>query len=279
MTTVTAVTGAAQRARRVTGAFMWLGATETVAYPMSVVLTFVVGPSSVPVMYYFVARLANSGPSVGSDYYTYLMLGFVGATALTGGLTAFGRSLNTAIQQGQFETYLVQPISWYTLPFALAAWPIVQSLLVALVMMLLALAFGAQIDLAGVPLALVVLGLGIAATHAIGTLAASVRVLSKKADPVVAFYTLAASIFGGQLFPITMLPVYIRPVAYLLPHTYVLNAMRKLLMPETAGLEGPSVMVSILILVGITMVLYVVCLYAFGRALEFGRRYGVLGGY
>lgn len=276
---VSRVGSAGQRIRQVTGAFMWLGATEALAYPMSLIITFVVGPAAVPVLYLFVSRLVDSGPGVGFDYYTFVMLGFAVNSAMTGGLTAFSGALNSAIQQGRFETFLVQPINWYTLPFALAAWPVVQALLVATVMWILATAFGAEIEFARMPLALLVLALGMAASHAIGTLAASVRVLSKKADPVVSLYGLAALVFSGQLFPVDMLPRFIRPIAYLLPHTYVLNAIRRILMPEGELLSGPSITASILILAGITVGLYVLCLYLFGKALEFGRQYGVLGGY
>jgi ABC-2 type transport system permease protein len=273
------VLGPARRVRRITGAFMWLGVTESVAYPLMLALNNVIGPSAVPILYHFVARLVPGGPDVGFDYYTFVIIGFVTTTALNGGLTAFSGAIDSAIQQGRFETFLVQPVSWYTLPFALAAWPIVLALLNATVMATIALALGASIELARLPLALLVLALGVAASHAIGTLAASVRLLSKKADPVVTLYNLGALVFSGALFPVSMLPGFIRPVAYLLPHTYVISGIRRTLMPHGDAVTGPSLGLSLAVLALSTIVLYTCCLYAFGRALEFGRRYGILGGY
>jgi ABC-type multidrug transport system permease subunit len=243
------------------------------------VLNNVIGPSAVPIIYRYVSRLVDAGPDVGFDYYTFVILGFATTTALTGGLTGFSREIDSAIQQGRFETLLVQPISWYSLPFAVAAWPIVLALLNATVMMSLGLAFGASIELLKLPLALLVLALGVAASHAIGTLAASVRLLSKRADPVVTFYSLGAAIFSGALFPVNMLPGFIQPLAYALPHTYVIFAIRRILMPEGDAIAGPSVAVSLAVLVASVAVLYALCLFAFGRALDFGRRFGVLGGY
>lgn len=265
--------------RRVIGAFMWLGFTEAMAYPLMIVISFIVGPSAVPVMYYFIARLVDSGAEVGFDYYTFAMLGFITANALVGGLTAFGQQLNSAIQQGRFETFLVQPVSWYSLPFALATWPMVQTTLVATVMALTALALGMNIEFTRLPAALLVTMLAMAASHAIGTLASSVRLLSKKADPVVAVYTVVASVFSGVLFPVSMLPAVIRPIAYLLPQTYALSAVRRILMPAGDQISGPSLPLSIGMLLGLTVLLYAIGLFAFGRALEFGRRYGILGGY
>ncbi len=264
---------------RVTGAFVSLGVAETFAYPMSLLLSNIFGPSVMPVIYRFVSRLVDSGPEVGNDYFTFVLIGFAINAALTGALSSFSGALNQAIQQGQFETYLVQPISWYSLPFALAVWPIVLGLTNATVTLGVGVLLGANIEFSQLPLALLVLVLGVAAAHAIGTLAAAVRVLSKKADPVVTIYGMAALIFSGALFPTSMLPALIRPLAYTLPHTYVISAIRRILMPDGAVVDGPSLGVSLTALVLSTCALYALSLLAFGRSLEFGRRYGVLSGY
>lgn len=267
------------RIRRITSAFVWLGASETTAYPMQLILNSIIGPTSVPIIYYFVAQLIDNSPQVGSDYYTFVMIGFVTMNFMNLSLSAFSGALNRAVQQGQFETYLVQPVSWYTLPFALAAWPIVMACVNASVMGAMALLLGFQMNWSGLPLAVVVLVLGMASSHAIGTLAASVRLLSKRADPVVALYTLLASILSGTFFPVTMLPRLVQPVANALPLTYVINAERLLLMKQPESLTGPSVMTSIIALSVITASVYAISLFAFGRSLDFGRRYGVIGDY
>jgi ABC-2 type transport system permease protein len=268
-----------RRARQITSAFMWMGFTETVNYPLSLILNNVIGPASLPIIYRFVSRLVADGPEVANDYYTFVIIGVVTTAALAGGLSAFGSEVDSAIQQGRFETYLVQPINWYTLPFALGAWPIMLRVISAGTMGVIGVLLGAHIELAALLPAMLVLFLGVAASHAIGTLAASVRLLSKKADPVVTLYTMAAAVFSGAMFPTTMLPPWVRPIAYLLPHTYVISACRRILMPDGELLGGPSLSWSLTVLSVSTVALYGVCLFAFGRSLEFGRRYGILGGY
>lgn len=268
-----------RRARQITSAFVWMGFTETINYPLSLILNNIIGPSSMPVIYRFVSRLVEDGADVANDYYTFVIIGIVATAALAGGLSAFGSEVDSAIQQGRFETYLVQPINWYSLPFALGAWPIMLRLVSAFTMGVLGLLLGAHITVSALLPAMLVLLLGVAASHAIGTLAASVRLLSKKADPVVALYTMAASVFSGAMFPVTMLPDWLRPIAYLLPHTYVISACRRILMPDGELLGGPSLSWSLTVLTLSTAFLYAVCLFAFGRSLEFGRRYGILGGY
>ena len=58
----------------------------------------------------------------------------------------------------------------------------------------------ADIKLSAIPLALVVLFLGVAACNAIGTLAASFLVLFKRGEPIIMLYSLAAAVLGGALF-------------------------------------------------------------------------------
>lgn len=270
---------AIHRIGRVTSAFMWLGVTETIAYPLMLITSFVLGPASAPVIYRFVSRLVESGANVGFDYFTFVVIGFFATIALNGGLTGFSGALGSAIQQGRIETFLVQPVSWYSLPFALGAWPIVLDMMNALIVVFVGMLLGARVEIDRVPAALIVLGLGIASSHAIGTLAASVRLLSKKADPVVSIYRLFVSIVSGAFFPVTLLPGFIQPIALVLPHTYVLTALRRLLMEQGDVMGGPSLGTSILVLGASTIVLYAIALFAFGRSLHFGREYGVLSGY
>jgi ABC-2 type transport system permease protein len=96
---------------------------------------------------------------------------------------------------------------------------------------------------------------------------------------VVSLYTLAATIFSGALFPIDLLPGFLRPISYLLPQTFVLTSIRRLLMSDGDLLSGPPIGLSLIALCVGSVALYVIGLTAFGRSLEFGRRYGILGGY
>ena len=274
-----AVMAQLERSRRVTGAFVWLGITESAAYPLMLILSSVVGPATLPILYQFISRLVESGPEVGFDYYSYAVLGFVATAALNGGLTAFSSAVTRAIQEGRFETYLVQPISWYSLPFALAAWPIALNLLNSTVILAFGLALGATFELTGVPAGLLILALGVAASHAIGTLAASVKILSKRADPIVLVYNTAATVFSGALFPVSLLPWFLKPISYLLPHTYVLSGLRRLVMERGDVIEAPSLATSVAVLTVSTVLLYSIGLFMLGRALDFGRRYGIIGGY
>jgi hypothetical protein len=91
----------------------------------------------------------------------------------------------------------------------------------------------------------------------------------------VALFSLAAAVLGGALFPIQVLPSWIRWMSYLVPHSYVISAERQLLMqnPPPGGLP---LYASIGILVAFCAVTFVAGLFVFDRALRLARRLGIL---
>jgi ABC-2 type transport system permease protein len=56
------------------------------------------------------------------------------------------------------------------------------------------------------------------------------------------FYGLGASVLGGALFPTSVLPDWISWANYLVPHSYVIDAGRQLLIanPPDGGLVPPT---------------------------------------
>jgi ABC-2 type transport system permease protein len=134
---------------------------------------------------------------------------------------------------------------------------------------------GASVNVSAIPLALLVLFLGIVACNAVGTFAAAFIVLFKRGEPVVVIYSLAASVVAGALFPVSVLPAWIRWISYLVPHSYVISAERQLLMTEPpAGEMSPLLSVGILAL--FCVVTFSAGLFVFDRSLRLARRLGIL---
>jgi ABC-2 type transport system permease protein len=267
-----------RRGGQVASAFIWMGYKEMLAYPLGFFITQISAVVST-LVYYFIAQLVLSGPNVGGDYYSFVVIGIVALQVMSVGLSAFTVGLDYIIQQGRFESFLVEPINWRILPFGLAAWPILVNLMTAFAMFVVAVLLGAEFRWDAIPLALVILVLGAAANHAVGVLAASVKVLAKRGDPVVGLYTLATTLLSGAIFPIALLPEVLRWISYCLPPTYVLSALRKILLPGSASLPGPSAGQAILLLLAFMAVLYPLAMFLYARALEYGRRMGLLAGY
>lgn len=265
------------RIRQTATAFMRAAIVEDLSYPMSLVL----GQMAVLVpifITFFIGGLVGQNEQVGGDYFTYATIGAAMAAALQSTLQGFGNRLQQIQDRGLFESILVEPISWTWMPIGVNQWNMVRGFVNAVLILLLGVPLGASYTWAGLPVALLLLLIGMLAASAIGVLSASLMVLAKRSQPVVVLYGLAASIFGGAAFSLDQLPSWIRPISYVFPHTYVINGARSVLMsdPGTFQLDIPTALVGL----GVTtFVIGGIGLFLFRRSLEIARELGLLSGY
>lgn len=263
----------------VAGGFLRMGALKTMSYPLALAITQIQSVMELCI-YYFIAQIVNqSGTAVGSDYYTFVVLGVLGSLILSGAMQEFILELDESIQQGRLEMLLVEPVPWTLLPFGMAQWPIVLRGVNALIMVGLSLLLGAHYTISGFPVLIPIVLLGLGASLAIGMMAASIKILSKRADPILTIYSVGAAVLSGVFYPVDLLPPAARALSYLIPQTYVLSAMRKTLMPGGAEVTGPSPGRAIVILLIFNLVLYPPSVWLLKRSLNFGRRLGLLSGY
>lgn len=268
-----------RRTLGVMGAFFRLGWLTAIAYPLNFAMSYltVLMPA---VIYFFVAKLVeNPGDRVGGDYYTFVIVGLVGVQVLDAGLRTLGTEVQLAINRGWFEMILVEPIRWRLIPFGLVQWPIIRILVGIAVLVTASVFMGAEYNVQGIPAALLIIVLGISAGLTIGILSTGLKVLAKAGDPLLSLYMIAAQVLAGTFFPIEILPSWLRPISWLLPHTHVISSLRRALMPGGDALPGLELGQTILILVAFNVIFMPIAVFLFGRGLEYGRRLGVLSGY
>jgi ABC-type polysaccharide/polyol phosphate export permease len=268
-----------RRARLTALAFFDLGFSTARKYPLGFITQQIA--VVVPVfIYYFIAGFFDQGAAVvGGDYFTFVILGVVGMSTLNAGLRALSNEIDIAVSRGWFEMILVEPVPWPMLPFGMGLWQVANATFAEWVVFGLGLLLGVQVTWVGLPLALAIGLLGVTSGLAIGSAAASVKVLAKQGDPVLTFYSLAASIFSGVYFPVSQLPSWLRPFSYVFPHTYVVTGLRRTLMPGGATVTGPGVGTVIAVLGIVAVVGVPSAIAVFSRAMQFGRRIGALSGY
>src|SRR5690606_37129238 len=261
-----------RRLAQVAGAFFRIDWIDLTNYPLALAMRFL--NAFVPIItYLFVARLVDdSGSDVAFDYYTFVVIGIVAMGALAASLNSFGNSMLRLVEQGQLEMFLVEPVPWRSLPFAMMTMHGLMAVVMAVVTLVASVPLGASYRFSAIPLAFVILILGLVATLAIGIAGASVKVLSKRADPVLALYSIAAAILSGAFYPVDLLPGWLRTLSWIIPHTYVIQALRRVLMPAGEVLPGPDTPFAILALVVFCLVAYPIALWIFGRTLEYGRK-------
>jgi ABC-2 type transport system permease protein len=124
--------------------------------------------------------------------------------------------------------------------------------------------------------ALVVLALTVISASSLGIIAASFVMVIKRGDPINWGFGLLNGIFGGVYFPITVLPESIRWVAYLLPITYTLDAMRRALLQDASWGE---LGIDLIVLAGFASLLLPLSLAAFRYAVRRAKTEGSLTQY
>ena len=264
---------------RVAGAFLRMDFKLATAYPMMLAMTLIQATTAV-VIYLFVSRLVGvEGASVGGDYFTFVVIGIIATQFITAALLGLGTALVRAVQEGRFEMLLIEPIRWRVLPLAMIQWPILLQLVICSFVLTVACLMVADIRVAGLPMAALILLLGTLAGIAVSVLAASIRVLAKQGDPVIGLYVIAASILSGVYFPVSALPDKLELLSYVIPNTYVLNALRQVLMPGGDALPGGSPWIAVAALAAFNVVVFPIAIWLFGRSMEYGRKMGVLAAY
>ena len=81
--------------------------------------------------------------------------------------------------------------------------------------------------------------LGILACTAIGILSASIMVLAKRSQPILTLYGFASSLLAGAFFSVDQLPPFLQTLSLAIPHTYVINSARAVLMEDPGTFSIP----------------------------------------
>lgn len=276
---MTAVTRVTPRTglRSVAAAFLRMDSIEDISYPLSMSLSQL--STIAPVLiYYFVGQLVGESPEIGNDYFTFAVIGMSVSTMLQAALSGFGGSLQRAQNRGTFETLLVEPVPWVILPFAMNLWKVMLGVVGGTLTLLTGLVLGAHYIPAGIPQFVVLILLGILASMGIGILSASLMVLAKRSQPIIKLYGIASSLLAGALFSVDQLPDFLRPLALAIPHTYVINSARAVLMddPGTFSIPFGTAVLALSIFI---VVVSSIGLWLFSRSLQYARKMGLLSGY
>jgi len=258
-----------RRAYDMFAAFLRLDVIEEVMFPGSNAFRYCALVAPV-FTYLFQAKFLGA-----TSLYATTLVGVSVAAGLQFSLMGFTMRLQMAQERGVLETYLVEPVSWRLIPLAMNVWSSVVGAVTTCVMLALGWLLGARLDLGSAARFLGILVLGIVACNVVGLLSAAFLVLFKRGEPILAAYGLIASLLGGALFSIDVLPLWIRWASYLVPHAYVISASRSLLVPGYAG-DGIGLGAATVAILAFCAVGLPVALWLFHRALEYARRAGLL---
>jgi ABC-2 type transport system permease protein len=227
---------------------------------------------------FFIGGMVDPGTrglgEYGGSYFAFAVIGY-------GFYQYFNLSLSTfssAVQREQLTGCLEAMVGTQTRPetsILLSSLYALLSSLLELAVILVAgfLVFGVEIRSVNIASTALAFVLSIGVFTAFGILSAAFIIVLKKGDPLSWLFTTLNFILGGAFFPIEQMPDWMRSIAYFVPATYSLRALR-------AGiLNGQGIAelaVPLLVLAAIAAVMLPLSLLLFRRAVWKAKREGTL---
>jgi ABC-2 type transport system permease protein len=223
----------------------------------------------------FVSKLVNTGQFSGSStsYFKFTVIGLLFASILEP--TAVGTSMSARSDQvqGTLEYLATQPVRRIYLGLSWSAYGLLQSMVVAAVILLLTIPLGFSVSHVNVVVMVVVILLSIVIFAAVGNMGAGLVIVLQQGVPLVAGLLSIIGVISGTLFPITVFPPWLQVVAHLSPLTYALDALRSAVLADQ---PATSYLVDIAVLVGFAVVLVPLSAMVLERSFRIAQRRGTL---
>lgn len=226
---------------------------------------------------FFISRIfATVAENQAAEWRQPLAAWLIGLAVLSYFMTGFS-SLANAVraeqQQGTLEAVLMTPIGLPSLVIASSAWALVQATLYSSLYFVFGWLFFGVTFSGNYLLALAILILTTLVLAAIGILSASFAVVFKRGDPFALILGTGSALFSGVFFPTEMLGKYLQNISNLLPTTYGVSAIRRVLI-SGAGLAEVRGQITTLCI--FLVVLLPFSMWIFSRAVRRAKREGSL---
>jgi ABC-2 type transport system permease protein len=166
----------------------------------------------------------------GSDYFTFLLVGIALTDYFSVATSAFAAEIREAQVVGTLESLLVTPTSITTILLSSFLYKLlISSVRIFLYFLVGITLFGANLNLNNLPAIVTTFLLILLPFIGIGLISAAFIIVLKRGSPVSALVSISSGLLGGVLYPVQVLPDWIKPVSQLLPITHGLEAMRQIL--------------------------------------------------
>ncbi len=185
--------------------------------------------------FYFVAKLVGGAgmehlEPYGGDYFSFVLIGIAFSGYLMTALRSFSESIRGEQMMGTLEAMLVTPTSASAIITLSSLWNFIFTSFRVLMYLLIGILLGVDMSNANIIGAMAILILTIICFGSIGIISASFIMILKRGDPINMFFMGTSELFGGVLFPITVLPEWLQTISHILPITYSLSGMRHALL-------------------------------------------------
>lgn len=167
----------------------------------------------------------------GGDYFAFSLVGLAFADYLMLSVNGFASEIRKGQLEGTFEALLTAPIpSLGILLYASLSSFLFTTLRIVLYLAVGVLFFQMHWNLQSPGLLLFIFLLMVCAFWGIGLISATFVLLFKQTSPITWLFGPVSGLLGGVMFPVELLPGWLKWIAELLPITWSLGALRKILL-------------------------------------------------
>ena len=255
----------------------WLSAASyRLALMLSLASLFV---AVVPIYFVSGAVQKLAEPSIrteGGEYFGFVIVGLCAMTILSTAAAAIPEAIAGSIGNGTFESLLVTRTRLPVVLAGLAAYPLLEALVRALLLMGGAALIGTKFSWAAMPAVAVIGALLIVAYGGASLVAAALVLRFRTSGPLLTAVIMGSGLLGGVYYSTTVIPGWLQSLSGLVPLTYGLRAARRLLM---GGGTSGAIASDVGVLALLAAIAAVVGVLAFRWAIQHARRAGTLSQY
>lgn len=164
-----------------------------------------------------------------SNYFEFVAPGIMAMIVMTAVLTGLAASVSREKEQGTLDGILIAPISRLSIILGKALSQSIRGLVQGMIVLSLAIfLFGVKIH-GSIFIAIVILLLGIFSFVGLGILVSAVSAEQETATQMLFMFQFPMMFLSGAFFPLQQMPEIMQKIAHILPLTYAIEALRKVI--------------------------------------------------
>jgi len=164
-----------------------------------------------------------------TNYFEFVAPGIMIMVVMTAVLTGLAASISREKEQGALDGILIAPINRLAIILGKALAQAVRGIIQGIIVLILAiLLFGVEVY-GNLLLVILIVLLGVFSFVGLGILVSAIASEQETATQLLFMFQLPMLFLSGVFFPIQQMPRFMQNIAHLLPLTYAVSAMRKVI--------------------------------------------------
>lgn len=192
-----------------------------------------------------------------TNYFEFVAPGIMAMVVMTAVLTGLAASVAREKEQGTLDGIMIAPISRLSIILGKATSQSIRGLIQGIIVMLLAIfLFGVTIH-GNVFLVFLLLVLGIFSFVGLGILVSAAASEQETATQLLFMFQFPMLFLSGVFFPIQQMPAIMQKIAYILPLTYAIQALRKVMILGAGIMAVRTELIILLVFGAVTLIIAV----------------------